>query len=177
MGLCPENGCLTAGRFLVNGENVVGLDEPGLRRLRGAAVAMVYQDPAAALNPVMTIGRQLKEALDAHRRLPAATARAEILEVLARVRLPEPAGLLERYPHQLSGGHLLRIAIAMALLERPRLLLLDAPTTVLAVPVDASVHPLLAALAADRGLALLSTSHNHAPHAPLCRSVGVIFPL
>src|SRR3546814_3152159 len=66
---------------------------------------MVYQDPAAALNPVMTIGRQLKEALDAHRRLPAATARAEILEVLARVRLPEPAGLLKRYPHQRSEEH------------------------------------------------------------------------
>src|SRR3546814_2740296 len=76
MGHLPENGCLTAGRILVNGENVVGLDEPGLRRLRGAAVAMVYQDPAAALNPVMTIGRQLKEALDAHRRLTAATAQA-----------------------------------------------------------------------------------------------------
>src|SRR3546814_13878729 len=89
MGHLPENGCVTGGRILINGENVVGLDEPGLRRLRGAAVAMVYQDPAAALNPVMTIGRQLKEALDAHRRLPAATARAELLEVLARVRLPE----------------------------------------------------------------------------------------
>src|SRR3546814_15151977 len=72
MGHLPENGCLTAGRILVNGENVVGLDEPGLRRLRGAAVAMVYQDPAAALNPVLTIGRQMKEALDAPRRLPAA---------------------------------------------------------------------------------------------------------
>src|SRR3546814_13830900 len=84
---------------------------------------MVYQDPAAALNPVMTIGRQLKEALDAHRRLPAATARAEILEVLARVRLPEPAGPLKRYPHQLSGGQLQRIVIAIALPARPPLLL------------------------------------------------------
>src|SRR3546814_6391415 len=104
MGHLPENGCLTAGRILVNGENVVGLDEPGLRRLRGAAVAMVYQDPAAALHPVMTIGRQLMEALDAHRRLPAATARAAILEVQGRVRLPEAEGLLTRYQHQLPGG-------------------------------------------------------------------------
>src|SRR3546814_10233668 len=153
MGLCPENGVLTACRYLVNGENVVGLDEPGLRRLRCAAVAMVYQDPAAALNPVMTIGRQLKEALDAHRRLPAATARAEILEVLARVRLPEPAGLLKRYPHQLSGGQLQRIVIAMALLARPRLLLPAEPTPGPDVTVEARGLPLVAEPPAAHGKA------------------------
>src|SRR3546814_591105 len=104
MGHLPENGCVTGGRILINGENVVGLDEPGLRRLRRAAVALVYQDPAAALNPVMTIGPQLKAALDAHRRLPAATARADILQVLAPVRLPAPPGLPERSPHPPTRG-------------------------------------------------------------------------
>src|SRR3546814_16884267 len=103
---------------------------------------MVYQDPAAALNPVMPIGRQLKEALDAHRRPAAAEARAEILEVLARVHLPEPARLLKRYPHQLSGGQLQRRAIALALLSRPRLPLPDQPPTWLAVTVVANLRPL-----------------------------------
>ena len=175
MGHLPENGSVTAGRILVDGEDVVGLDEPGLRRLRGAAVAMVYQDPAAALNPVMRIGRQLAEALDAHRRLPPAEARAEILEVLARVRLPEPAQLLRRYPHQLSGGQLQRIVIAMALLARPRLLLLDEPTTGLDVTVEASVVRLIAELAADSGMALLYISHNLGLMARVCDRIGVMY--
>uniref|UniRef100_UPI00261F2A40 ABC transporter ATP-binding protein n=1 Tax=Pelagibius sp. TaxID=1931238 RepID=UPI00261F2A40 len=175
MGHLPENGSVTAGRILVDGEDVVGLDEPGLRRLRGAAVAMVYQDPAAALNPVMRIGRQLAEALEAHRRLPPAEARAEILEVLTRVRLPEPAQLLRRYPHQLSGGQRQRIVIAMALLARPRLLLLDEPTTGLDVTVEASVVRLIAELAADSGMALLYISHNLGLMARVCDRIGVMY--
>src|SRR5712664_3173360 len=137
MGLVGESGCgkstvalsivrylgragrLVRGRILFEGRDLTTLDEAGLRAIRGRRIAMVYQDPMASLNPVMTVGRQLMEAPMTHEGVAAGTARARALAMLAEVKLADPEAVMERYPHQLSGGQQQRIVIAMALITGP----------------------------------------------------------
>ena len=143
--------------------------------LRGRQISAVFQDPASALNPALTVGLQVAEPLLVHARLPRAEAWAEAAALLAETGLPRPAALMECYPHQLSGGMKQRVAIAMALAGRPELLLLDEPTTALDVTVEAGILDLLDGLRARPGLSLLLVSHNLGIVDRLCDRVTVLY--
>jgi peptide/nickel transport system ATP-binding protein len=168
-------GRLTSGRILFQGRDMAGLDPAALRAVRGRQIAMVYQDPMSSLNPVMTVGRQLMEVPMLHDRAGAAEARALALQAMQEVELPDSAALFERYPHQLSGGQQQRIVIAMALIARPALLIMDEPTTGLDVTVEAAILDLVRGLRERHGAAILFISHNLGTVAQICDRVGVMY--
>jgi peptide/nickel transport system ATP-binding protein len=167
-------GRLVRGRVLLEGRDVYAMGARELRALRGGRMAMVYQDPTSSLNPVMTVWRQLREVAVLHAGATGASARARVLEMLAAVRLPDPAALLERYPHELSGGQQQRVVIAMALLANPALLVLDEPTTALDVRVQAEILDLLADLRRRFDAAILYISHDLGTVTRICERVAVM---
>ncbi len=148
------------GRILWRGEDVLHMEAKRLRRLRGGEVGMVFQEPMTALNPTMTVGRQVEEALEIHTSLDAAARMARVVELFAAVGIPQPAGRVASYPHELSGGQRQRICIAMALACEPQLLIADEPTTALDVTIQAQILDLLKALQKSRGLAVLFITHD-----------------
>jgi peptide/nickel transport system ATP-binding protein len=159
MGLLPE-GALVEGRIVLDGTELTALDDDALAALRGDRLAMVFQEPMTALNPVHRIGEQIAEPLRLHKQLDATAARAEALRLLDRVKLPQPRERLDAYPHQLSGGQRQRVVIAIALACAPDLLIADEPTTALDATVQREVLDLLDELRRDSGMALLLISHN-----------------
>jgi peptide/nickel transport system ATP-binding protein len=159
MGLLPERASVT-GSVRLDGRELVGLPEPDWCSLRGNRLAMVFQEPMTALNPLHTIGHQIAESLRLHKRLDRGAARAEALRLLQRVQLPQAAQRLDAYPHQLSGGQRQRVVIAIALACGPDLLIADEPTTALDVTIQREVLELIAQLVAEDGMALLLISHD-----------------
>jgi peptide/nickel transport system ATP-binding protein len=168
-------GRLTAGRILFQGRDMAALDDDALRAVRGRRIAMIYQDPMSSLNPVMTIGRQLMEVPMIHEGIGAGEARERALAMLDEVKLPDAAAIFERYPHQLSGGQQQRIVIAMALIAKPELLVMDEPTTGLDVTVEAAVLDLVRELRLRHDSAILFISHNLGTVAQICDRVGVMY--
>ncbi len=166
---------VAGGRILLDGEDLLALPEPEMRRIRGRRVAMVFQEPMTALNPVFTIGFQVAEAVKAHRRLSRREARRRARELLERVALRSAGERLDAYPHELSGGERQRVVIAMALACRPDLLLADEPTTALDVTVQAQILDLLRSLRAELGLAVLLITHDLAVVAETCERVLVMY--
>ncbi|MBU4423581.1 MAG: ABC transporter ATP-binding protein [Gammaproteobacteria bacterium] len=159
MGLLPE-AAQASGSILLDGQELLGLDERALCRLRGNRIGMVFQEPMTALNPVHTIGDQVAEPLRLHRGMDRAAARREALALLERVGIADAARRLDAYPHQFSGGQRQRITIAMALACGPDLLIADEPTTALDVTVQQQILDLISDLVAERGMALILISHD-----------------
>ncbi|MBN1667055.1 MAG: ABC transporter ATP-binding protein, partial [Anaerolineales bacterium] len=169
------NGIIPQGDILFKGEQLRNRSEEDLRRLRGADIAMVYQEPMSALNPTMRIKDQLAESLIAHRGLDKSAAYERSLEALQNVYMPDPDQVMQRYPHQLSGGQQQRVVIAMALLNNPSLLIMDEPTTALDVTVEAAVLDLIAELKAKYQTATLYISHNLGVIARVADNVAVMY--
>ena len=159
MGLLPQ-GAATRGSIRFDAQELIGLDDTALCALRGNRIAMIFQEPMTALNPLHTIADQVAEPLRRHRRMGRAQARAEALRLLDRVQLANAAQRLDAYPHQLSGGQRQRVTIAMALACGPDLLIADEPTTALDVTIQGQILDLVADLVRERGMALLLISHD-----------------
>jgi peptide/nickel transport system ATP-binding protein len=159
MGLLPERA-LTSGSIAFDGQELVGLPDAAMRRLRGNRIGMIFQEPMTALNPVHTIGHQVAEPLLLHRGATARAAQQQAIELLERVGITDAARRADAYPHQFSGGQRQRITIAMALACGPDLLIADEPTTALDVTIQGQILDLIADLVQERGMALLLISHD-----------------
>ncbi|MBF0321852.1 MAG: ABC transporter ATP-binding protein, partial [Magnetococcales bacterium] len=160
LGLLPPRAQRTAKSMQFAGNSLLDLDDIALQKLRGNAVAMIFQEPMTALNPVYPIGRQLAEPLMQHQGMRGGEVRQRAVALLERTGIPDPHRLLDAYPHQLSGGQRQRVMIAMALACRPALLIADEPTTALDVTIQAQILDLLRDLQHDMGMALLLITHD-----------------
>ncbi|NJP04560.1 MAG: dipeptide/oligopeptide/nickel ABC transporter permease/ATP-binding protein [Chloroflexaceae bacterium] len=175
LGLIPPPGRISAGEIWLNRRNLLAMPPAERRRVRGREMAMVFQEPMASLNPVLTIGQHLVEPLQLHHRLNRRQARARALELLAMVQVPHPHQRIDAYPHQLSGGLAQRVMIARALACNQRLLICDEPTTALDVTVQGQILDVLTNLQHQLGMAMIFISHDLAVVAEVCDRVLVLY--
>ena len=173
LGLLPARATVT-GSVRLDGEELPRT-KAALERVRGGRIAMIFQDPASALNPVLRLGRQVSEALTLHRGMTGSAARAEAKRLFDQVGLPDAARRLDAYPHELSGGQNQRVMIAMALAGQPDLLIADEPTTALDVTIQAQILELLQSLRRDTGMALVLISHDLGVIAETCDRIAVMY--
>jgi peptide/nickel transport system ATP-binding protein len=173
--LIAPPGRITHGRILFEGTDLLTMPDAALPDIRGRDIAMIFQEPMSSLNPLMTIGDQVGEAILLHEDLSRADRRARVIELLGLVGIPDPASRLPAYPHQFSGGMRQRVMIAMALACNPKLLIADEPTTALDVTIQAQVLALIARLREATGSALLLISHDLGVIAEMCQRVVVLY--
>jgi oligopeptide/dipeptide ABC transporter ATP-binding protein len=173
--LVPAPGRIAGGQILFEGSDIRGMPEAELRRIRGGRIGMVFQDPLSSLNPVLTIGFQVAEAIATHERVGRREAWRRAVSMLERVRLPDPARKARQYPHQLSGGQRQRVGIAIAFSCDPPLVIADEPTTALDVTVQQQVLSLMTGLARDTGTAIMLITHDLGVVAETCDRVAVMY--
>ncbi len=176
MRLLPANGVISAGSSVqFAGEELLSLSEAEMRTVRGKRMAMIFQEPATSLNPVLTVGRQIGEVLERHLGLKGAAASERMVELLRQVGIADPERRLNEYPFQLSGGMKQRVMIAIALAGEPDLLIADEPTTALDVTVQAQILDLLAKIQVNRGMAILLITHDLGVVARMAQRIGVMY--
>jgi peptide/nickel transport system ATP-binding protein len=175
LGLLEASGARVSGHIALNGRDLLGLPEAEMRKLRGGAIGMVFQEPMSSLNPVLTIGFQLAEAIRLHRRQSGAATRARVIELLGQVGIPAPERVLRQYPHQLSGGMRQRVMIAIALACEPQLLIADEPTTALDVTVQAQILALIRAIQARSNCGVILITHDLGVVAELADRVIIMY--
>ena len=168
-------GRITHGKVLLDGQDILALTERQMRGVRGAQIAMVFQDPMTALNPVLTVGRQIVETIRAHRNVSLKEARDEALGWLERVQIPMPERRLRQYPYELSGGMRQRVMLAIAFCCRPEVLIADEPTTALDVTVQAQILDLMDEMRAELGTAVLLITHDLSIVAERASRVAVMY--
>ena len=173
-GLLPRKQCAYSGQILLDGSELLHADRAALRKIQGKDIGVVFQEPQSCMNPLMKIGPQVEEVLRIHTKLSREERKRLALEALEAVELPDPAGVYEKYPHELSGGMLQRAMVAAAIVARPRLLLLDEPTTALDVTIQAQILELLKKLNREFGISMLFISHNLNVVRKLCTRVAVM---
>lgn len=172
LGLVPHPGEVTEGRILFNGDDLLRMNPHEIRKFRGKRIAMIFQNPQAALNPLFTIGEQISAVMKQNR------GKADVDKIIGLIRdtgLPNPKKIIKSYPHRLSGGMQQRAMIAMALSSDPELLIADEPTTALDVTIQAQILELLAKLKEEKGLTILLVTHNMGVVAETCDSVAVFY--
>lgn len=175
MGLVPYPGEITGGRINFDGQDLVKLSENDMQQIRGRRIAMIFQDPSTALNPVFTIGQQIIFVMKHHGVARGADPKEIAIRLLEDVGLPDPASLMDIYPHQLSGGMQQRAMIAMTLSSDPDLLIADEPTTALDVTIQAQILALLNSFQRDRNISILLITHNLGVVADTCQRVVVLY--
>jgi peptide/nickel transport system ATP-binding protein len=175
MRLLPENGRVSAGRFDLDGTEVFALPESQMRGVRGGRIGMIFQEPATSLNPVLRVGEQIVETIEAHTPLRGAAARARAIEWLRKVGIPEPERRIDDYPFRMSGGQKQRVMIAIALAAEPDFLIADEPTTALDVTLQAQILDLLKQLQHEQGMGLLLITHDLAVVANMAQHVALMY--
>ncbi len=175
LGLVDSPGRIVSGRIALEGRDLTRLDEPGWREIRGARISMIFQDPMMTLNPVLRIDTQMIEAVRAHHAVSRGAALESARAALARVGIASPDERLRNYPHQFSGGMRQRVAIAIALINRPALVIADEPTTALDVTIQAQILSEMQALCRDAGTALIWITHDLSVIAGLADDVCVMY--
>jgi oligopeptide/dipeptide ABC transporter ATP-binding protein len=175
LGILARNGRVSSGGALFGGRDLLTLKDSALRRIRGREIAMIFQDPMTSLNPVLTVGRQIREVLQTHFGLEKDEAMRRAARLLERVGIPSPDLRLKDYPHQFSGGMRQRAMIAMALACEPKLLIADEPTTALDVTIQAQILDLLRELVAEQNAALILITHDLGVVAGMCQRVNVMY--
>ena len=175
MGILPRAGRVTGGTAMFGGRDLLKMRDDQLRKVRGREIAMIFQDPMTSLNPVLTIGRQIREPLQTHFDMDKNQANARAAELLDQVGIPSAKARLKDYPHQFSGGMRQRAMIAMALACEPKLIIADEPTTALDVTIQAQILDLLRELVRDEETALIMITHDLGVVAGMCERVNVMY--
>jgi oligopeptide/dipeptide ABC transporter ATP-binding protein len=175
LGLIAKPGVVEAGEALFHGQDLLRLSDAQLRTIRGDRIAMIFQQPTSALNPVMEVGVQIGEVLELHRNLARKGAQTRAIELMRMVGIPDPERRLRAFPHELSGGMAQRVMIAMALACEPEILIADEPTTALDVTIQAQILDLMRTLQRDTGTAIILITHDLGVVAEMCDRVAVMY--